>query len=326
MARRRPGECELIARYFRPLAGEGAFALTDDAAMIRPRAGEDLVVTTDIVVSGVHFLPGDPPASIAKKALRVNLSDLAAKGAEPAGYLVSLALPGDWTEAWVRGFAAGLAADQATYGVALLGGDTARASDGVTIGITAIGRVPKGKMVLRSGARPGDLVFVSGTIGDAALGLKVRRGEVIARPGDAKALADRYLHPQPRTVLAPVVRRHASAALDISDGLVGDLGHICETSGVGMEIGAESVPLSNAARALLAADPALLSTILNGGDDYEIAATVSPRRATAFERAAAAAGVPVARIGTVTTGKEAPVVRDRADQPLRLTTRSHTHF
>lgn len=326
MTRRRPGEFELIARYFRPLAGDGAFALTDDAAQMRPRAGEDLVITTDIVVSGVHFLPGDPPASIAKKALRVNLSDLAAKGAEPVGYLVSLALPDDWTEVWVRGFAAGLGADQATYGVGLLGGDTARSSDGVTIGITAIGRVPKGKMVLRSGARPGDVVFVSGTVGDAALGLLVRRGEIAARPKEAKALADRYLYPQPRTVLAPVVRRHASAALDVSDGLVGDLGHICETSGVGMEIAAERVPLSSAAKAMLEADPALLSTILNGGDDYEIAATVPARRAASFEREAAAAGVPVARIGTVTAGKGPPTVRDGAGKALRLTTRSHTHF
>ncbi len=326
MARRRPGEFELIARYFRPLAGDGAFALTDDAALIRPQTGEDLVITADIVVSGVHFLPGDTPASIAKKALRVNLSDLAAKGAEPVGYLVSLALPGDWTEAWVRGFAAGLAADQPTYGVALLGGDTARSSDGVTIGITAIGRLPKGKMVLRSGARPGDIVFVSGTIGDAALGLLVRRGALAARPRDAKALADRYLHPRPRTMLAHVVRRFAWAAIDVSDGLVGDLGHICETSAVGMEIEAERVPLSAAASAPLQANPALLSTVLNGGDDYEIAATVPARWAASFERAAAAAGVPVARIGTVIAGAGPPLVRDGTGRGLRLTTRSHTHF
>lgn len=326
-AARRPGEFELIDRYFRPLATDkGAFGLEDDAALYRQRPGEDLVVTADAIVEGVHFLPGDPPESVARKALRVNLSDLAAKGAQSFGYLLSLALPADWTEAWVKKFARGLGADQKRYGVTLLGGDTTRASGGITIAITALGRVPKGEMVLRSGARPGDVLFVSGTIGDGALGLRIGQGKLSGEARGAKQLLDRYLHPQPRTELAPALRQHASAAIDVSDGLVGDLAHICDASGVGAEIEADLVPLSTAARAALAADPTLLSGILNGGDDYEIAAAVPEAAAPAFVRAAARAGVPVTRIGRIVPGKGPPVVKDAAGNAVRLTTRSHTHF
>lgn len=325
--RRRPGEFVLIDRYFSPLATDsGAFGLKDDAAVYRPRPGEDIVVTADTVVEGVHFLPGDPPAAVARKALRVNLSDLAAKGATPFGYLLSLALPPGWTEAWVKGFARGLAGDQKMFGVTLLGGDTTRASGGITVAITALGRVPKGKMVLRSGARPGDAVFASGTIGDGALGLSIRHGTLSVKARGAKHLLDRYLTPQPRTALAPVLRRYASAAIDVSDGLVGDLAHICDVSGVGAEIDAPLVPLSSAAKAALAGDKSLLSLILNGGDDYEIVATVPKSRVALFVRASKAAGVAVTRIGTIVAGNGPPVVRDASGHAIRLGRMSHTHF
>ncbi len=323
---RRSGEFELIERYFRPLAGDaGAFGLTDDAALYRQRPGDDLVLTCDMIAEGVHFFSDDPPASIARKALRVNLSDLAAKGAEPFGYLMSLALPSGWTEAWVRKFAEGLAADQRAYGVTLLGGDTIRSAGGVAVSVTAMGRVPKGRMVLRSGARPGDIVFVSGTIGDAALGLRIRQG-AIAPPRGAKALLDRYLHPQPRMALAAVLRRHATSAMDVSDGLVGDLAHICDVSGVGAEIESALVPLSPAARRAVAADPAALAAVLNGGDDYETLATVAASAAKAFESSAAAVGVPATRIGRVVEGRGPPVVRDAMGQAMRLVGHGHEHF
>lgn len=326
-ASRRPGEFALIDRYFRPLAPDpGAFDLKDDAALYRQRPGDDLLFKADMIVAGVHFVDDDAPASIAKKALRVNLSDIAAKGGEPFGYLLSLALPGNWTEVWIRGFARGLAADQRKYGVMLLGGDTSLASGGVTIAITAIGRIPRGEMVLRSGAKPGDIIFVSGTIGDAALGLRLRRGELRGDGKGAKHLLDRYLHPRPRVELAPALRHHASASIDVSDGLVGDLDHICETSGVGAEIEAGRVPLSRAARAALAAAPDLIQAILNGGDDYEIVATVAERDAEAFAADAKAAGVAVARIGHIVARKGPPVVRDRDGKAIRITTGSHTHF
>ncbi len=323
---RRPGEFELIEKYFRPLAAErGALGLSDDAALYRQRPNDDLVFTADMVAEGVHFFPDDPPESVARKALRVNLSDLAAKGAVPFGYLMSLALPADWTEGWIRKFAAGLKADQARYGITLLGGDTIRSPDGVTVSITAIGRVPKGRMVMRSGARPGDVVFVSGTIGDAALGLRLRQNRLEVSKGAAHLL-DRYLHPQPRVELVPVLRRYATSALDVSDGLVGDLAHVCEVSGVAAEVESLRVPLSAAARRAVVADFSLLSAILNGGDDYEILATVAASAAGGFTRAARAAGVPVTRIGRILAGKGPPVVKDAAGRVVPVAETSHAHF
>ncbi|MEX0852127.1 MAG: thiamine-phosphate kinase [Bauldia sp.] len=323
---RRPGEFELIERYFRPLAADpGAFGLGDDAALYRQRPNEDLVVSADMIAEGVHFFPDDPPASIARKALRVNLSDLAAKGAAPFGYLLSLALPGDWTEAWVRGFAAGLRSDQARYGVTLLGGDTIRAAGGLSISVTVIGRVPKGRMVLRSGARAADIVCVSGTVGDAALGLRLRQGSLQPVAGTGQLLG-RYLLPRPRVALAPVLRRHATSAMDVSDGLVGDLAHICEVSGVGAEVDLAAVPLSAAARRLAASDPALIPLILNGGDDYEILATVRKLSLGRFVASAKAVGVAVTPIGRIVRGRGPPVVMDPGGHPVSLTGHSHTHF
>ena len=324
----RPGEFELIERYFRPLAGDpGALSLTDDAAVYAPPAGAEMVLKADLVAEGIHFFSDDPPKSIAAKALRVNLSDLAAKGATPVGYLLSLALHADWTEAWIAGFAAGLAADQARYGVSLFGGDTSRAAGGTVVSVAAFGETPKGSIVRRAGAKPGDVVFVSGTIGDAALGLRIRLGTLDAMPagGSADHLLDRYLHPQPRVELAPVIRRYATASLDVSDGLVGDFAHICKQSGVGGEIEAASVPLSAGAKALVAAEPSALATVLTGGDDYEILATVREKDAEEFAEAAAMAGVPVTRIGRVVEGQGPPVVTG-PDGPIRLGHFSHTHF
>jgi thiamine-monophosphate kinase len=323
---RRPGEFELIEKYFRPLAGErGAFGLTDDAALYRQRPNDDLVLTADMIAEGVHFFPDDPPGSVARKALRVNLSDLAAKGAVPFGYLMSLALPADWTVEWIRKFVAGLKADQAHYDVTLLGGDTIKSPDGIAISITAIGRVPKGRMIMRSGARPGDVVFVSGTVGDAALGLRLRQNRLAVSKG-AKYLLDRFLHPQPRMELVPILRRHATSALDVSDGLVGDLAHICEVSGVGAEVESLRVPLSAPARHAVVADFSLLSTVLNGGDDYEILATVAASAAGGFTRAARAAGVPVTRIGRIVAGEGPPVVKDATGRAVPIVEASHAHF
>lgn len=328
-ARGRPGEFELIERYFRPLAtASAALNLTDDAAELTTDPDSDLVITADLIAAGVHFFADDPPRSIARKALRVNLSDLAGKGAEPFGYLLTLALPADWTEAWMAEFAAGLAGDQRRYKVSLLGGDTSRASGGATISITALGRVPHGKMVHRSGARPGDLVYVSGTVGDGALGLLVREGRLASRLTEPESafLVDRYLHPQPRVDLAPAVRAFATAALDVSDGLVGDLAHICEASAVTAEIDAASMPLSPATRAAIAAGPDLLTTVLSGGDDYEILATVAPANADLFAEAAREAGVPVTRIGRIAAGSAAPTVLDGEGRAIRFGARSFDHF
>jgi len=253
----RYSEDELIARVFAPIAGPAGLGLRDDAALIEA-APEPLVVTTDMLVAGVHFFTGDPPEAVAKKALRVNLSDLAGKGAAPVGFLLSIALPRDWTNEWLSAFARGLAEDARTFAAPLLGGDTASTPGPLTISITALGRTPR--FVPRTGARPGDAIYVSGTIGDAALGLACRRDKILAArlSENARAfLLDRYMLPRPRLDLAPMLREKVTSAMDISDGLAGDLAKLCRASGVSAAVDLPLVPLSAAAREAVAVDPAL---------------------------------------------------------------------
>jgi thiamine-monophosphate kinase len=324
------GEDSLIARYFRPLATDpGALDLTDDAAILKA-LGEDIVVTTDAIVEGVHFLPNDPPDTIAQKALRVNLSDLAAKGATPAGFVLTLALRMA-DEAWLTPFARGLEADAGLFGCPLLGGDTVSTPGPLMVSITAFGRVAPGKMVHRSGAKPGDRIVVTGTIGDAGLGLDILRGGRVAAAlaGDAAAremLVARYRVPQPRCALVQAVRDHAHAAMDVSDGLAGDLAKLCAASGVSAVIDAPSVPLSPAAAAALAAGAVGVETLVSGGDDYEILCAIPEARFEAFAQAAAAAGVAVTSIGTVIAGASAPKFLDAQGREMRLSRLSYSHF
>ena len=303
--------------------------LTDDAAVLKA-LGEDIVVTTDAIVEGVHFLSGDPPLTIAKKALRVNLSDLAAKGATPAGFVLTLALR-EVDENWLADFARGLGEDTSVFSCPLLGGDTVSTPGPLMVSITAFGRVPEGTMIHRSGARPGDQVVVTGTIGDAALGLDIlRKGRVAtALAGDAASrdvLVDRYRVPQPRNTLAPAVRAHASAAMDVSDGLAGDLAKLCAASGVSATIELAAIPLSKAASAVLVAGAVSLSEIVSGGDDYEILCTVAADALKPLAEAASASGIAVKRIGTIIAGKAAPRFLDANGAELALTRTSFSHF
>ena len=325
------GEDLLIGRYFKPMARHpGALGLIDDAALLKPPAGHELVLTADAIVGGVHFFADDPPDAVAQKALGVNLSDLAAKGAKPAGFLLTLALPKGRSAAWLKRFARGLAVAARAGRCPLLGGDTVRTPGPVTISITAFGTVPKGTMVHRFGARVGDRIVVTGTIGDAALGLKLRMDRGAARRWKLdtrmrRHLASRYLVPQPRNALAGLVRRYASAAMDVSDGLVGDLGKLLRASGVGAIIEAAKVPLSKAGRVVVAADPGAMEPVLTGGDDFEVIATVPARAVAAFRLAARRAGVPVTEIGRVTAGKGARFIA--ADgRELRFKRASFSHF
>jgi thiamine-monophosphate kinase len=324
-------EDDLIATYFRPIATHpGAFGLTDDAAAIAPPPGCDLVLKTDGVISGVHFFADDPADAVARKALRINLSDLAAKGAAPLGFLLSIGLPAGLPPDWLRSFADGLREDAAHYGCPLLGGDTDKSPGAITVYIMALGAVPHGSMVRRKGARPGDVVVATGTIGDAALGLKLRLDPGAAeRWGLDAAMAahlhNRYLLPQPRTAIAEVLRRHASAAMDVSDGLAGDLAKLARVSGVAAEVAADDVPLSPAARRAVEAEPALMETVLTGGDDFEVIATVPPKRLDDLRREAAAAGVTVARIGCIAAG-EGTRFRAADGRVLAFRRPSYSHF
>ena len=327
----RPTEEALIARYFAPLAGPGADALRDDAASLAPSPGHDLVLTADAIVSGIHYFPDDPPESLARKALGVNLSDLAAKGAAPRGFLLTLALPGDWTEAWLARFAEGLGQASRACACPLLGGDTVRSGGPPLIGVTAVGEVPAGRIVRRTTARVGDRICVSGTIGDAALGLRLRQEPeadwVRALDAEARAhLADRYLHPQPRLALAPVILRFARAAMDVSDGLAGDLAKMLACTGATATIDEAAVPLSRAAAQAVAARADLFDVAVTGGDDYEILCTVAPDACDAFREAAAAAGVPVAVIGTVASGGGLPGFRDAEGAARVFAAGAFSHF
>lgn len=308
------GEFDLIARYFAPLAADrpDAFGLTDDAALLAPSADGRLVATLDTIVAGVHFLPDDPPDLVARKLLRVNLSDLAAMGAAPDSYLLSIALARAAGEDWVAGFARGLAADQAAYGVELLGGDTTSTPGPTTLSLTAFGTLPAGAPPLRrTGARAGDAVVVSGTIGDAALGLKVALGELQpARTDDAAFLLDRYRLPRPRTALGPALRTRglARAGLDVSDGLVADLAHLCAASGVGARIDGPAVPLSAPVQRGVESDPGLFETAVTGGDDYELVFAVPPDAAAELAELARGLDLPLTRIGELQAGEGVRVV------------------
>ena len=324
-ADRRPGEFELIAELFAPLSknAPGAFGLTDDAAVLAPPPGHELVLKTDAIVEGVHFFRTDPPGDVARKALRVNLSDLAAKGAVPMGYLMALLLP-DWPDmAWLRAFGDGLAADQAAFGLSLMGGDTSATPGPLAVSISAFGHVPAGAMIRRAGARPGDLVFVSGTIGDAGGGLAVLKENRPEENRPPPELIARYRVPEPRLTLGPALRGLASASLDVSDGLMADLGHIADVSKVRIEVEAARIPLSNALRGLWGAEAAARAAV--AGDDYEIAFTAPASRRADVASAAARSGVAVTEIGRVAAG-EGAVLLDASGREIALARSGYTHF
>lgn len=328
MARaRRLGEFELIARYFAPLARDfrGAGGLQSDNAFLPADARRDLVVKTDTIVAGVHFLADEMPERVAAKAVRVCLSDLAAGGATPFVYQLSLALPTNWTEAWVAAFAKGLAADQRRFGIVLCGGDTVVTPGPLTVTITAFGRVARGKGITRAGARAGDDLWVSGTIGDGALGLLAAQGALPALTARQRAhVEDRYRLPQPRCTLGMLLPGIATAMADVSDGLLADAGHIAEASRLAVSIERDDVPLSPGARAAVAADPRLWANVVGGGDDYELVMAVPVRRRAALRAAAQAAGLPITRIGCFARGSG--VAMTAGGRAIDAPRRGYVHF
>ena len=321
------GEFETIERLLKPLAHpEWARGLTDDVAILPSRPGQDLVLTKDAMVEGVHFLPGDPLDTVARKLLRVNLSDLAAKGAEPFGYLLSCF----WSErcGWPEreAFAAGLAEDQARFGVGLLGGDTVRTPGPASFSLTALGWVPAGAAVSRAGAQVGDLVFVTGSIGDGLLGLRAARGELALDEERIAALIDHYRTPTPRLDFAPVVREFATASVDVSDGLAADLAHVARASGAAIMQNLNVLPLSAAAQAWFddRVDAQLsLEDLAGGGDDYQIAFTAHPRHEESLRREAERRLVRLTRVGEVAAGVGLTATYD--GRPVQMARPGWTH-
>lgn len=319
------GEDALIRGTFGPLTAgfPGAFGLDEDCAALTPEPGHDLVLKTDAIAEGIHFRAGDAPEDIAWKAVAVNVSDLAAKAARPVGYLLSLAFPSTPGGDWLERFSGGLKAAQDRFGLVLMGGDTDRRPNApLSVTIMAIGSVPSGRMVRRGTAKAGDLVYVSGSLGDSAIGLKVPPG---LPPADSSFLEQRYLRPEPRVELRDALLDHATAAMDISDGLVKDLGRLCRASALAAEVRADAVPLSAAARRAVELRPELRELPLTGGDDYEVLAAVAPAQAAAFEASARTGGVPVTRIGYLHQGRGVRVLGSDG-KPLELTRPGYDHF
>ena len=313
-----PPEFDLIGRHFRALAGPAALNLEDDAAVLAPPLGRELVMAADTMVAGVHYLPDDPADGVAQKLLRVNLSDLAAMGAQPLGYLLTVSAPSNMPDAWFAAFAAGLARDQLSYGISLLGGDTTSTPGPVTLSLTIIGHVAPGQAVRRRGAKPGDEVWVTGTIGDGALGLAVSLGKLSDPSGH---LRRRYCVPDPRLGLP--LAGTVSAAIDVSDGLLQDLGHLCRLAGCGAEVVADCVPLSPAARG---AGPEWFSNCLGGGDDYELLLAIPPGKGQALAALCEGLGVPLTRIGAFVPGDQRVRVIDAAGQPMTIDHHGWSHF
>ena len=325
---RRTGEFGLIERFFRPLsrAAPGAFGLGNDGALLTPPAGESLVVTKDLMVAGVHYPEGEDSSILARRLLRVNLSDLAAMGASATAYALGLALPEDAGDAWVEAFAAGLAQDQEAFGVALVGGDTVATQGPAVLSLTAFGTVAGDACLIRSGAAEGDDIYVSGTIGDATLGLRAVRGTLTAlTPEECAKLAERFRLPEPRLALGAVLVGVATCAIDVSDGLVADLGHLCTESGMGARIAAEAVPLSAPARRAIDAGAAAIGDLVTGGDDYELLFCAPPPARRTVEALGQRLGLAVTRIGTIERGRGVTVV-DAAGRPLALGRTGYTHF
>ena len=323
-------EFDFIATYLAPLAGPGGLGLKDDAALLKPSAGKDLILTKDTMVEGVHFPVGHYGGDTAEKLLRVNLSDLAAKGARPIGYMLSIAWPKGIDNKYFQGFAAGLRDVQDAFDFKLLGGDTTSIDGPMVVTATLIGEVPIGEMVKRSGANIGDDIWVTGTIGDAYLGLQTILGKTLEPQPSAEALwhyQEAYYRPEPRLLFRKALRSFANGCADISDGLVADAAHIANASDVGFIIDADKIPLSSHAGAWLSGqrdEDAAFKALITAGDDYELVFTAPPENAAQIRQATRALGLRLSKIGIVRSGEGVLVMSDGV--PMSFDTTGHKHF
>ena len=324
-------EFNFIRDCLAPLAGPQGLRLEDDAACFTPQSGYDLVITKDAMAEGVHFPNGEYGGNVAEKLLRVNLSDLAAKGARPLGYFLSLAVPPSMTGSHLRGFVCGLSEVQQAFDFTLWGGDTVSTSGPLVVSATFIGQVPSGEMVKRSGAKLGDDVWVTGSIGDAYLGLQNVLGRTLSpTPTSVQLLTweEAYLRPEPRLIFRKALRKYANAALDISDGLLADAAHLARASGVSLELSIDDVPLSRASKAWLSGqdDPLKgLESLVSGGDDYELLFSASPSHAGDLLQRAKALGQSVTKVGQVVASGEAPLNTLYKGRAVRFTKTGYRH-
>ncbi|MDD9909783.1 MAG: thiamine-phosphate kinase [Ahrensia sp.] len=322
----RLGEFELIEQHFAPLAAEGSFELKDDAALLRVPDSKELVTTHDTILEGVHFLPRDPVATIAQKALRVNLSDLIAKGATPLGYTLSLGVPDRWGNPEFGQFAIGLARDGARYGVSLLGGDTYRSPERLCVGVSLLGSVEEGRYVSRLTARAGDVIAVTGTIGNGALGLDVAQGLISRTEADAEWLRQCYQLPDPELQHIDIVSRFATASMDVSDGLLGDLAKLCRASGVSASVERNNVPLSDPVASAVGERPDLWERVLGGGDDYEVLFTMAKADVEACQEAASSSGSQVSVIGKIHAGNAGDIALTVEGYAVVQPAQAYRHF
>lgn len=318
-----PNEFDIIATYFAPLASQNkaSLGLLDDAAILDIPAESSLVITKDAITEGTHFFATDPVELLGRKLLRTNLSDLAAMGASPLGYLLALILPSTTPPDWFLQFTKGLKEDQDLFQIPLLGGDTVSHQGPLTLSITALGLVPKSKAITRSLAKPGDAIMVSGTIGDSMLGLMLlqKHLEITALlDKERDFLISRYHLPQPRTMLGQYLCGVASSAIDISDGLIQDLKHILSNSSIGAEINLDLIPYSEPAKSLISTNPSLSSRMITGGDDYELCFTIDETKLMLLQERLKHEETPITRIGTITTNKELKLFSHgkRVDTPV----------
>ena len=302
-------EFEIITQLFKPMAGSSSLDLKDDAALFTPPAGLNMVVTQDALIEGVHFLPTDPAWSVAKKLIRVNLSDLAAMGADPSGVVLSLCMGPLADAAWLDEFAQGFHEDLSRFEIELVGGDTTAGPGPVVLSLTAYGWVPEGAALLRSGAAPGDVLCVTGPIGDGALGLKAAQGMVTGLDQAAvEATRKHYRMPVPQVAAGRALRGLASAAIDVSDGLMADAGHLCQASQVGAIIRMDSVPMSDALKQAAAEDSSWRLKAVTGGDDYQLLVSIPPNKMPGAQAALTGTGAVLSEIGTVMLGSAVALV------------------
>mgnify|MGYP005649124265 CR=1 FL=1 len=297
------GEFDVIKKYLRPLADNDlALNLEDDVALLPKSLDGEIICSSDVIASDVHFFKNDSPALIAKKLLRVNISDIAAKSVRPNAYMLNLSLPSFVDEAWIADFCKGLAEDQELYDISLLGGDIVATKNDLVLGATIFGEADSGAFVKRSGANIGDIIFVTGAIGDAYLGLKILLGEFTSEIAD-KSFINRYHLPRPRVALADRLKDFASSASDVSDGLLADLQNILVASKKAASVDLDKVPISAMAEIHVAENPALFNEMIVAGDDYEIIFTADPRFSDEIILLAEKLNLPISAIGTISEGE-----------------------